>query len=38
MIEYIVIEELKSKLKAMAILDMIMVPKEDDWQSNWEKL
>lgn len=31
MIHYMAIEELKNYLKAMAILDMIMVPKEDDW-------
>ena len=31
MTQYIAIEELKMNLKAMAILDMIMVPKEDDW-------
>ena len=31
MTQYIAIEELKMNLKAMAILDMIMVSKEDDW-------
>lgn len=31
MTQYITIEKLKNYLKAMAILDMIMVPKEDDW-------
>lgn len=31
MTQYITIKELKNYLKAMAILDMIMVSKEDDW-------